>query len=115
MDLPVVSLGVPYHLPRVVDPGSAAIVSTECAEIGHAYAIRAGDEGMVLPVVSVGLPYHLPRVVDPVSVAKVSTECAKVGYFLAVKVNEKSTRSWARAEDANPIVRTAARIRLRSV
>ena len=69
-------------------PEALAIVSTECAEIGHAYAIRARDEGMVLPVVSVGVPYHLPRVVDPVSVAIVSTECAKVGCFLAVKVNE---------------------------
>ena len=48
--LPVVSRGVPYHLPRVVDPVSHAIVSTECAEIGHAYAIRARDEGMDLPV-----------------------------------------------------------------
>ena len=63
------SRGFPYHLPRVVDPVSDAIVSTECAEIGHAYAIRAGDEGMVLPVGSSGVPYHLPRVVDPVSVA----------------------------------------------
>ena len=90
---PLVSRGSPYHLPRVVDPESGAIVSTECAEIGHAYAIRAGDEGMDLPVVSRGVPYHLPRVVDPVSVAIVSTECAKVGYFLAVKVNEKSYAS----------------------
>ena len=54
--LPVVSRGFPYHLPRVVDPGSVAIVSTECAEIGHAYAIRARDEGMVLPVVSSWIP-----------------------------------------------------------
>ena len=42
----------PYHLPRVVDPESEARVSTECAEIGHACAIRAGDEGMALSVVS---------------------------------------------------------------
>ena len=57
MDLPVVSLGFPYHLPRVVDPVSPAIVSTECAEIGHAYAIRARDEGMVLPLaVRIPLP-----------------------------------------------------------
>ena len=54
--LPVDSIGFPYHLPRVVDPVSAAIVSTECAEIGHACAIRARDEGMDLPVVSVGVP-----------------------------------------------------------
>ena len=56
MGLPVGSLGVPYHLPRVVDPVSVAIVSTECAEIGHAYAIRARDEG-VMPVVSPGYPF----------------------------------------------------------
>ena len=63
--LPVGSGGVPYHLPRVVDPGSAAIVSTECAEIGHAYAIRARDEGMVLPVVSLGAPTTCPASLIP--------------------------------------------------
>ena len=53
---PLAVVGVPYHLPRVVDPVSVAIVSTECAEIGHAYAIRARDEGMGLPVASLGVP-----------------------------------------------------------
>ena len=81
---------MPYHLPRVVDPGSVAIVSTECAEIGHAYAIRARDEGMGLPVVSsVGFPYHLPRVVDPVSVAIVSTECAEIGHAYAIRARDE--------------------------
>ena len=50
MGLPVVSSGFPDHLPYVVDPVSGAIVSTEGAEIGHAYAIRARDEGMVSPL-----------------------------------------------------------------
>ena len=87
--LPVASPGVPYHLPRVVDPGSGAIASTECAEIGHACAIRAGDEGMANAVVSVGIPYHLPRVVDPVSVALVSTECAEVGHACAIRAGDE--------------------------
>ena len=65
---PLPVLGFPYHLPGVVDPVSVAIVSTECAKIGHACTIRARDEGMGLPVGSRGFPYHLPRVVDPVSV-----------------------------------------------
>ena len=51
--LPVVSLRSTLPPARVVDPGSRAIVSTECAEIGHAYAIRAGDEGMAPAPVAV--------------------------------------------------------------
>ena len=62
---PLSVVGYPYHLPRVVDPGSAAIVSTECAEIGHAYAIRARDEGMVLPVVSLESPTTCPASLIP--------------------------------------------------
>ncbi len=89
MELPVGSRGLPYHLPRVVDPVSAAIVSTECAEIGHAYAIRARDEGMGLPVGSRGLPYHLPRVVDPGSDAIVSTECAEIGHAYAIRAGDE--------------------------
>ena len=57
--------GSPYHLPRVVDPESDAIVSTECAEIGHAYAIRAGDEGMGLSVGSLGCPTTCPASLIP--------------------------------------------------
>ena len=59
--LPVGSRGLPYHLPRVVDPGSVAIVSTECAEIGHAYAIRARDEGMGCPLSVWSIPPPAPR------------------------------------------------------
>jgi hypothetical protein len=88
MERPVGSPRCPYHLPRVVDPISDASVSTECTEVGHAYAIRAGDEGMELPVLGSGVPYHVPRVVDPVSDANVSADCAEGCYFLAVKVNE---------------------------
>src|SRR5688572_16835612 len=84
MGLPVVSGGVSHHLPHVVNPGSPAIVSTECAEISHARAIRAGDKGMILPVVSPGCPYHLPGVVDPRSVAIVSTECAEISHAAAI-------------------------------
>ena len=88
MALPVASVGFPYHLPRVVDPVSHAIVSTECAEIGHACAIRARDEGMDFPL-SVRSPYHLPRVVDPVSLAIVSTECAEIGHADAIRARDE--------------------------
>ena len=58
----------PYHLPHVVDAVSGQLkVSTDCAEVGHAYAIRAGNEGMMLPVGSLGVPHHLPGVVYAVS------------------------------------------------
>ena len=58
----------PTTCPASLIPEAVAIVSTECAEIGHAYAIRARDEGMDLPVVSRRITHHLPRVVDPGSV-----------------------------------------------
>ena len=87
---PVCKSGHPYHLPRVVDPVSAAIDSTECAEIGHADAIRARDEGMALICCqSCGVPYHLPHVVDPVSDAIVSTECAEIGHAYAIRARDE--------------------------
>ena len=86
---PLAVVGLPHHLPRVVDPVSGARVSTECAEIGHACAIRARDKGMGLPVVSLGVPYHLPRVVDPVSPAIASTECAEIGHACAIRARDE--------------------------
>jgi hypothetical protein len=85
-----VSVGEPHHLPRVVDPVSLAIVSTKCAEVSHAYAISARDEGMDLPAGSPGVPYHLPRVVDPETGANASTECAETGYAYAIRSGDKS-------------------------
>jgi hypothetical protein len=91
MGHPVTSLGYPYQAPHVVDPiccGTDAI-STECAEIGHAYAVRTGDEGMGHPVGSRRYPYHLPRVVDPGSAANISTECAEVGHAYTVGAGDE--------------------------
>ena len=90
MILPVGSLRCPDHLRCVVDPIRIALTSTKRAEIGHAYAIRARDEGIHLPVVVE--EYLLPpaRVVDPQSPAMVSTECAEVGYACAIGAGDES-------------------------
>ena len=78
----------------VIDGSSVKVSKTrrqvhQGAKIGHAYAIRAGDEGMGLPVGSHGFPYHLPRVVDPGSVAIVSTECAEIGHAYAIRARDE--------------------------
>ena len=79
----------PTTCPASLIPEAQLLVSTECAEIGHAYAIRAGDEGMMLPVVSQEYPYHLPCVVDPGSRARVSTECAEIGHAYAIRARDE--------------------------
>jgi len=59
-------IGFTHHLPRVVDPGSVAIESTECAEISHACAIGARDERMTrVCAANVGVPYHPPASLIP--------------------------------------------------
>ena len=40
----VANVGVPYHPPSIVDPGSVASVSTECAEIGCFLAVKVNDK-----------------------------------------------------------------------
>ena len=40
-------VGLPHHLPGVVDAIGETVISTQRPEIGHAHAIGAGDKSML--------------------------------------------------------------------
>ena len=79
-------VGVPHHLPGVVDAKGGTVTSTQRPEIGHAHAIGAGDKGMVSTCGRGGPPHHLPGVVDARGVTVTSTQRPEIGQSFAIGV-----------------------------
>src|SRR5687768_15318477 len=82
--------GFPCHLPGIVDAvARAEIPPRKGAEIGHARAIGAGDEGMVLSCDRQAAACHLSGIVDTVGEAIVETKRAEVGHVRTIDAGDK--------------------------
>ena len=79
-------IGVPHHLPGVVDAIGETVTSTQRPEIGHAHAIGAGDKSMAKHLRPCGVPHHLPGVVDAIGVTVISTQRPEIGQSFAIGV-----------------------------
>ena len=95
-------VGLPHHLPGVVDARGVTVTSTQRPEIGHAHAIGAGDKSMQSTCGRVGPPHHLPGVVDAIGVTVTSTQRPEIGHAHAIGAGDKGMRQHLRPCRSTP-------------